>query len=327
MNRVISLDYGRGIIFLVVLLHVTLGFRGAGLIESEVVSGILDKWYYLSITMPVFFIISGIFVVRSDHKPMKQFIITRIHGLAYPYFLWSLIILLLGTVGQTLSIKGRAFSGETLLEILINPHGVYWFFFVLFIIQTIYIIMIKIDKKSFFLPFALFLLIIGQMTNIDGSSFWLNRLFLFTIYFAIGATFSQRILEILLSSSTRLLSITIIITFTGFSLVWFSEVDLTYPFISPVTQFMGMIGFLALTELLARANRLRIIYWVGLFSLEIYIIHDIVNRVFRIILDRILDVPPSIAFPIVLIMSLCVPIIIGKIVQKYQIPYVFRWSS
>jgi fucose 4-O-acetylase-like acetyltransferase len=327
MKRVISLDYSRGINFLVVLLHVTLGFRGAGLIESDMVLGILDKWRYLSITMPVFFIISGIFVVRGVHRPLKQFMTTRIFGLVYPYLLWSLIILLLATIGKDISIQGRGLSAKTVLEIFIYPHGVYWFFYVLFIIHTIYVLMVKFGKKSYYLPFAFSLLVIGQMTNMDGLPFGLERLFLFTIFFAIGATFSERILKILPSISARLLSMTVIIAFAVFSLVWFSDIDLTLPFVSPVTRFIGMIGSLAVFELLARTNRLRIFYWMGLFSLEIYIIHDIVNKAARIILDKILNVPPSIIFPIVLIVSIAIPIIMAKIVRHYQIPYIFRWTA
>jgi len=326
MNKHIeSLDYAKSVILLVLLLHVVTGFIDAGMLSSEWLNQQLDIWRYISFTMPVFFFLSGILAARSIRKPLNTFIDARLRGLAYPYFLWSIIALLVATVGASLSNTGRALSGQALLDILINPTSIYWFLYVLFFVQMIYGVLVKRNLQALSLYLAIALFVLGEFVNVYLVAFWLGKLTSFFIFFAVGAHFSGQFLDHLTGVNVKRLWLLSLLCWSGYAMFWLFVPDFNVPFVSLLAQTLALAGVLSACEIMARARTGRFLHFIGLMTMEIYLIHNIVNSSLRIVLTRLLDLPVFIAFPVVILAALVIPIIIGKIVEHYRIPYVFRY--
>ena len=90
-SRLAWVDYLRGIaILLVVYRHVLLGILASGMVLP---SAWLDaNIMFFSFRMPLFFILSGIFINGSlAKKTLGQLVYIKFENLLYPYFIWSFL--------------------------------------------------------------------------------------------------------------------------------------------------------------------------------------------------------------------------------------------
>ncbi|MEJ7914431.1 MAG: acyltransferase, partial [Chitinophagaceae bacterium] len=90
-RRMTWVDYLRGIaIILVVYHHVRVGIERSHIIIPEVL--VNANMIFYSFRMPLFFVLSGIFINRSlSNKSTKQLSWIKFENLLYPYLLWSFI--------------------------------------------------------------------------------------------------------------------------------------------------------------------------------------------------------------------------------------------
>src|ERR1700753_786954 len=90
-ERLTWIDYARGIaIILVLYRHVFEGLKESGLPVEKYMYLEYANIFFFSFRMPLFFIISGIFVSASLQKRgIKSFIGTKARTILYPYFLCS----------------------------------------------------------------------------------------------------------------------------------------------------------------------------------------------------------------------------------------------
>lgn len=135
-TRATWIDYAKGIgILLVVYGHVARGAVKAGIGQDRATFELIDSIIY-SFHMPLFFFLSGIFVVQSIKKygPLG-FVGNKVDSLLYPYVLWSLLhgtleVLMSGQTNSALSI-GDVFSH------LLTPRAHFWFLYALFFVSVI----------------------------------------------------------------------------------------------------------------------------------------------------------------------------------------------
>jgi fucose 4-O-acetylase-like acetyltransferase len=122
-------DHAKGLgILLVVYGHVQRGVVNAGLGEGPLLAWV-DYAIY-TFHMPLFFLLSGLFLGRSMERGAGSFLKTRLVTLAYPYVLWSLIqggiqIVLSGSLNESRGV-------EVLTRIPWEPLGQFWFLYALF---------------------------------------------------------------------------------------------------------------------------------------------------------------------------------------------------
>src|SRR5271155_4829946 len=92
-GRLAWIDYARGIaIFLVLYRHIFEGIKRAGLDTSHYAYLEHANIIFFSFRMPLFFIISGLFVGSSLNKRgLREFILNKWRLILYPYFLWAVI--------------------------------------------------------------------------------------------------------------------------------------------------------------------------------------------------------------------------------------------
>ena len=125
----VDLAKGYGIV-LVVLAH---AFRG--LLNNDIgtwtpTSRFFDAWIY-ACHMPLFFLVSGLLLPRSIEKPWRVFISDKVRTIAYPYFIWSVItVLIKAALGP---VTTNPYSLSDLPLIFYAPLDQYWFLYVLFI--------------------------------------------------------------------------------------------------------------------------------------------------------------------------------------------------
>lgn len=133
VNRMAWIDIARGIgIILVVYGH---AMRGNGLTaDPEGLFSLQDRWIY-AFHMPLFFVLSGIFLWRSIGKNRAGFVKARWWQVIYPYLLWSGI-----TAAIELAASHYVNSPLTWRDVMlipVIPIEQYWFLYALLIAQLL----------------------------------------------------------------------------------------------------------------------------------------------------------------------------------------------
>lgn len=131
-----SVDVMRGIaIALVVLGH---ALRGALSLEDEPGSPLhFMDWLIYSFHMPAFFYLGGYFTgVSLLNRSASEFLLGRVSGILWPYFIWSLIFFAAGWGMSSLTVINQPISLHQLLSIGWAPIHVLWFLYALVIMQV-----------------------------------------------------------------------------------------------------------------------------------------------------------------------------------------------
>lgn len=235
--------------------------------------------------MPIFFFLSGLLIQRSVSKSLKDFIVDKLKTIAYPYFVWSIIQGVL--ISAAFRYINSSISLTDLWQIIYQPIFIFWFFYVLFIITVFYKFARDLGASAVhFLIFSTFLYYLHLLEPSFLSWEVLDLICRFTIYFAIGAAISNRLMTNLSQVNT---SILISITISGFlaiaATVWFNltENQIT----APLTAMIGVSATIALAILLERFKFASFVKLWGVLSLQIYVIHTIITAGMRIIIQNI----------------------------------------
>ena len=133
-GRVVGFDVLRGIaVLLVVLFHgysLSVSDRGSELPWLDAVNTVL-----LPLRMPMLMLLSGLFVPRSLAKGTRRFVVGKVRTLAWPYAVWSVIMLGIYALGSV--TVGRPFSVGVFLDVFYRPLDHLWFLAYLFIYSMI----------------------------------------------------------------------------------------------------------------------------------------------------------------------------------------------
>jgi fucose 4-O-acetylase-like acetyltransferase len=139
-NRLAWVDYLRGIaILLVVYRHVLLGLEHTNLVIPA--SLVNANMIFYSFRMPLFFILSGIFINGSiARRPLKKLIFTKFENLLYPYLVWSFIQVTLQILLSQFTNSNRTVLDYT--YILYQPRALdqFWYLPALFNATIVYLL-------------------------------------------------------------------------------------------------------------------------------------------------------------------------------------------
>jgi Acyltransferase family len=120
-------DSAKGLgILLVVVGHVIGGMHDAGMLSADDALVTLNYFIYV-FHMPLFFLLSGLFVPRRVEANPRHFLLGSVRRLVVPYFLWSVIQL------GVIHLAGNAVNKPTPLEagrlvaLLWQPTSQYWY--------------------------------------------------------------------------------------------------------------------------------------------------------------------------------------------------------
>jgi fucose 4-O-acetylase-like acetyltransferase len=296
-SRLAWVDYLKGIaIVLVVYRHVLIGIQRSVATAQAQGSNIPDVPFWLekanmiffSFRMPLFFILSGIFISGSLAKrTLKQVIGIKFDNLLYPYFVWVFL-----QVTLQILLGGNTNSNRTLIDytyILYQPRALdqFWYLPALFNTTAIYLLV-----KTWLKPPAWGQLLIGLILyfsspyvhSISMLSDWME----FYLFFALGDTISVFFFK---ESSQRFLKnpyTLLLITPIFFLTQLYYLAHLTEPGKADflVIALIGCLSMFILAFRMQIWNVLSFLRIIGYHSLYIYVTHVFVAGLVRLSLTK-----------------------------------------
>ncbi|MBX9757482.1 MAG: acyltransferase [Beijerinckiaceae bacterium] len=325
-ERVEWVDTCKGIaIFLVVVGHTLGGLINSRLMsQSPAVSHVI-RWIY-AFHMPVFFMLSGMFLPRSLRKPLQSFTADKLRTVAYPYVVWSALTI----VFQTL-LAGRTNTEarwSDLARIANAPVAQFWFLYALLVIMLVFAVLSKLG----FRPWMLLLFAIAIHPAITPPLTTgvtpLLQARVNAAYVALGAVLGSRadgMDRIARLSMGRL----ILIVVAGFGLttglVW-AGLD-TNPAYRSLVALPGVAACIALSIAINGHWPLGGVLKVwGRYSLEIYVAHTMASAAVRIAGQKLFHIDnPALHFAAGTFVGLYGPIAFAMACERLGIQYVFTW--
>ncbi|KHD07589.1 hypothetical protein PN36_20120 [Candidatus Thiomargarita nelsonii] len=330
-KRVSWIDAAKGIgIILVVYGHVARGVFNAGLYQEQplIIYHLIDNIIY-SFHMPLFFFLSGLFFIRSFNKRGSRLILNKIDTIFYPYLIWSIIQ---GVIEITLSqYTNRTTSFGDLITILWLPTAHFWFLYallLLFIFNTVIFIFLKRFFKALNIPFIIFgigvfLFLIKQYLPVD--YFFIRAVSFNYIYFSFGILYWS-VLDGRLPSISISLTLGLFVIFSLFEyLVYYTA---TLPsdtaLIKIIITFSAILTVIFVCKNL-RGTVIKILSFVGMYSMEIYLVHVIFASGLRIVLQKIFNVNNTdIHLILGTLLGLIFPILFVKIARSIKFEFLFK---
>jgi fucose 4-O-acetylase-like acetyltransferase len=266
-------DFVKGTaIIMIVAYHTTLfltsiGFDAAGIGRIKVVLELFP--------MPAFFLITGVFHNRVGQWSFADVWKRRLRQYLYLYVLWSIIRFIFYFVAPNVRSDGAGLTASdplVLLGILFWPISTYWFIYALFVF-TLVLWLFRKAPPWVLLSIALVLSVLSSSGILDARNAGINRMTEYLIFFTLGAYFNRRIF-----ASVDTMRPWQAIALTG-GFAAFAGVVTLVPVLSriPGTAFVGQLlaiatGF-ALAYYLVHLVFLKWVVYVGLRTLNIYLVH------------------------------------------------------
>lgn len=350
-SRYAWIDYAKGIcIILVTFRHVQEGLHPAG--TEYLYPGLkFADVFFFSFRMPLFFIISGIFLGGAlRKKSVNDYISGRFKTLVWPLLLW-------GCVQITLQLLFKGYVNADrepidYLNLLIKPREIeqFWYLHTLFLTGSLYAIL-KVWGKFKMIHQVLLGILLYSITgycryNALFEHLFILDVFFYYIFFAVGDYFGSMILDqknFKVFSSTRTFLI-----FTPLFValeLYFTKINLEHGIGSGYRQpdyyvqnqmpalflIVGLIGGAFLIHcsfLLQKMNVLKFIRVVGYYSLSIYVIHLAVTAGTRIFFREVLHYDNFVVLLIVsTILGIGVPIMVYNITDRLGMWWLFTLKN
>ncbi|HUX84278.1 MAG TPA: acyltransferase [Chitinophagaceae bacterium] len=344
-SRMPWIDYTKGIaIILVIYRHVWFG-----LTRDK-----LDTFHYLylkhandivySFRMPLFFILSGIFVGKSLAKrTRKQFIVNKFDTLLYPYLIWAFIQVTLQILFTRFTNSHR--GPMAYLDIIIQPRVLdqLWYLISLFDVTLLYMVFKSVFRVNTRWQLLLGLVFYYLATLVQNYSLF-HDAFYYYFFYAVGDNISLFVLkpgqEKKFSSFYLLAVLLPLFAFTQLFFInhpldfksdqlqqYVTASSLGFYFLFVI---ITLIGCAFLTNISFILQRLRILKWfrvVGYHSLYIYVIHLSLIFLFRIVMTRIFGVTNV---PVLLFGSILIGVVLSIMIYNFLLRmggwFLFTWD-
>jgi fucose 4-O-acetylase-like acetyltransferase len=330
-------DYLRGIaIMLIVYRHVLIGIQRGQIEVPEIL--VNANMIFYSFRMPLFFILSGIFIGRSLSKyPIGDIILKKFQLLFYPYLVWATIQICLQIFFSDVTNSARGLKDFGYIFTQPRELDQFWYLPALFNTSVVYLLL----KSKLKLHIALQLLL-GVIFYFISSTFdiisMLSDWMAFYIFFAVGDLIASRIFrpstrKLLTNRWTILTVIPIFIIvqhyylqhdFGNFALTMRSDA-LKPSYLDHLTgqaEFLlialtGCFSMFVLAFKLQDWQAFKFLRIIGFHSLYIYVMHVIITAAIRLTLIIIF----GIANPLVLLVTsitfgIVIPILFYNLVVK-----------
>lgn len=330
-KRTAWVDYAKGIAILsVVLKHVLDGLISAGLVQTGALVQLTEVWGYYRWDLAIFFLVSGLFISRSLERPIKAFMAKRLQTLVYPYFLWSILMLVLGVLlGGSTNHDFGAFL-PSLLALLHTPVLHLWFLYALFFMVMSFAICYKLNVSPHIYLFGAIVLYV--------SWYMLDVRFIgqdMLLFFAFSVVLHQQVKHWLEATPLRQRALFAAMYIgawlylaTSAPLPTNADPTLTQGTVQLIVRSLGVMGVLLLSSVLAELDRLRILSFFGERSLEIYLAHVPAGAAVRITLLQIGNDSVALHMIVGTILSIALPLLLYVVsVQWLKLPYLFTWPT
>ena len=327
------IDYARGIcIIMVCYRHCFDGLTNA---DIQTQGFILFKYlnvFLFSFRMPLFFIVSGLFVAASLRKKgLSNYISDRFKIIFYPLLVW-------GTIQITLQLQFAPYVNAhreviDYLNLIIYPRKIeqFWYLNALFVVGVIYAfikVKLKLTNLQHLAVALVFYSVGGYLHAIKTGAFIFTDVFHYYLFFAIGDNISQFVLDKnkakYFTELKYVLPVFVLFIITHY---FFTKINLQHnqdyyiehymPLFFLVVALTGCCFIVQISFLLEKTGVLKFLRVVGYHSLFIYVMHLIVLAATRALLTHVFDVS---SVPLLLsagiLMGITLPIIIYNILSK-----------
>jgi fucose 4-O-acetylase-like acetyltransferase len=344
------IDYARGIaIILVVYRHMFEGLKRTKAIADAGIN--VDSYtflehaniFFFSFRMPLFFIVSGVFVGSSLAKRgLNALAENKARTILYPYFLWGIIQITIQIVFSAFINSKKSFGDYGYL--FYSPREVeqFWYLYALFNVTVIYAFL---KAKAKFGPaqqiglglILFFVSAIFAQYKIEWG--FVNDIFHYYVFLALGDALSQSILKGKLRSfffswkAVSLLAVPFIL-----SQYYFLTVNIAHKDVSPkylyvefdqpvmylLIALVGCAFIIAISSILERYNTAKWLRYLGRHSLYIYVMHVIVFAAVRVVLTKFLKIYDVYALMAICITAgLIIPVLFFKLTERIGWQFLF----
>jgi fucose 4-O-acetylase-like acetyltransferase len=316
-------DVAKGLgIALVVLGHTLRGLVNAGLLNPEGPVQVVDRWIY-AFHMPLFFILSGLFLARAGERPLRSFVADKLLRLGYPYLVWvtlqTLVMVLLSRYTNHPSHL------SDLARAIYQPPMQFWFFYALLLQSLIFGVLWKTGMgRTGVLLVSLLAWVSARWVPAGTWSPFLQARDYFP-YLAIGILLGRPDLMERIGSLPR--SWAAAITLGGFGLVTaFLRWNLLEQREAAMAAALaGSAAVIALSSSVARRGAVPAVSVWGRESLAIYCAHTLASAGVRIGLKSVAHVAnPGIHLALGMLVGLYGPLALVWLAKRLRFPYLFE---
>jgi len=325
-DRMEWIDYAKGLaIILVAFRHTLAGINGSGIDVPDFLYQIQE--FVLNFRMPVFFMISGVFLERAMRKTTPTTLIKQKSGkLLYPYLLWAVVFITIQILFSTYINTVRTYRDYAF--ILTQPRKInhMWYLLALFNANLLFILVSPylLKNKKTHIVFAIILHLLAYVVK-DYSI--LSDLLYHYIFLMLGAMFSEKLFAQQNMSKDNLWQLLAIIpVFIAGQLTWLKMSPGSF-YIQPLLLVIILVAcffFYMFCRVLYAYNIFRGLSFIGKYSLYIYILHFLVISAFRVFSIHFLHLT-NVYFIVFtgLILGISLPIIIYRTGKKFGIELLF----
>ena len=333
-NRLAWIDYARGIcIILVCFRHCMEGLKQAGLpLQEYPVLQVLNICFY-SFRMPLFFIISGLFVSSGLFKKgLGPYVNGRFRIVFYPLLVW-------GSIQITIQFLLKDYVNAhrvplDYLNLIINPRRIeqFWYLNALFFVGALYALFkvaFRINYWQQLLLGMIFYTIAGMFRYTETNGYLLTDILNYYIYFCIGDIISGYVLgkknkKTMITAPSWLLASFIV--FLG-SQYLYTILNLSphhnefyvgdkLPALAFFIALSGCAFIIQIAFLLQRAGIFKWLRVIGYHSLYIYLAHVMVIASVRILLMRGFHVT---SVPVILVPAMLAGIVLPVLLYNVAV--------
>ncbi len=266
-------DFVKGTaIIMIVAYHTTLflssvGFDVAGIGRVKVILELFP--------MAAFFLITGTFHSRVGSWSFADVWRRRLRQYLYLYVLWSIIRFLFYAIAPNVRADGGGLTASdplALLGILIWPISSYWFIYALFIFAAIFWIF-RAAPPWVLISLSVVLSVLFSSGILDSRNVGINRMGEYLVFFVIGAYLNRRIYAAV-DRMTPWKAIGTTVAFGAFAVVvTLMPVLGRVPGVAFVGQLLAIATGFSLAFYLVRLVFLKWMVYVGVRTLNIYLVH------------------------------------------------------
>lgn len=334
-NRLAWIDYARGIaILLVVYRHVFEGIKRSGAQVQDFMYLENANIIFYSFRMPLFFILSGVFIGSSLAKrTLTSFISNKVKVILYPYFLWGAIQITLQLIMSGYVNADRKISDFLYLFYLPREVEQFWYLYTLFNVTILYAFLkVKLHLNitaQLFLGIILFYSSVLMSQNGFNLGF-VSDIFHYYIFFAIGDLIGKQIkkennyprfsswrLFLFLLPFFVLCQLYFLVENIRSGFEKYDFVEYQQPLQYLLIVIMGCAFVINVCFILQRYRTMTWLRTIGYYSLYIYVCHVLAASATRIFLQQVLGIH---YLPLLLIggitMAVLLPIILYNLAMS-----------
>lgn len=322
-RRVADIDAVKGAgISLVVLGHAFVGLMAARLVPADSWMAWTHHAIYL-FHMPLFFLLSGLFVARRPADAPAAFLRWLGLGLLWPYLLWSVLQLAaIHVAGSAVNTPTELTPGRV-VALLWQPASQYWFLHALAMFHVVAYVTGRLGWQRWWLPAALLLqaaLLTAPFRATTLGSYWP-----YLVWFALGAALTgERAAAMLARLRDGLarpwapwalpLSLAVLFALQAEDL---RAYDVHYKSAATLgAQLAGIAMTVAACALAAPAVRDGLAR-LGRHSMAIFLVHVLVVAGSRIVLLKLAPgLPVEAVLAVITLLGVVVPVMVAELAQR-----------